>query len=179
MYLFVAVVYCIVCAFLIFVVLLQQGRGGGMGSAFGGSSQTVFGGAGAGNVLTRITSVCAALFMVLSALLAYMSSSSDSTLEEVSRELEARQRADAISAERSDDPRAGDEQRAPARESGEDETGAAASEAAEGSEHEPGANAPAAPTPEEPAADEPAADEPTAPERSAQAPSPAPSPAAP
>ena len=44
MYLFLSILYCLVCAFLIFVVLLQQGRGGGMGSAFGGSSQTVFGG---------------------------------------------------------------------------------------------------------------------------------------
>jgi preprotein translocase subunit SecG len=91
MYLFVSIIYCLVCAFLIFVVLLQQGRGGGMGSAFGGSSQTVFGGAGAGNILTRITAICAALFMILSAVLAYMSSSSDSTLEDVTREIEARQ----------------------------------------------------------------------------------------
>ncbi|MDQ3031441.1 MAG: preprotein translocase subunit SecG [Myxococcota bacterium] len=95
MYLFLSIVYVLVCAFLIFVVLLQQGRGGGMGSAFGGGgSQTVFGGAGAGNVLTRITSACAALFMILSATLAYMSSSSDSTLDDVSRELEARQAAE-------------------------------------------------------------------------------------
>jgi preprotein translocase subunit SecG len=100
MYLALSIVYCLVCAFLIFVVLLQQGRGGGMGSAFGGGgSQTVFGGAGAGNVLTRITSVCAALFMILSATLAYMSSSSDSTLDEVTRELEARQAADEIAGE--------------------------------------------------------------------------------
>jgi preprotein translocase subunit SecG len=95
MYVFVVILYVLVCSFLIFVVLLQQGRGG-MGSAFGGSSQTVFGGAGAGNVLTRITSVCAALFMLLSALLAYMSSSRDSTLEQVARELERRHEPDAV-----------------------------------------------------------------------------------
>ena len=64
-----------------------------MGALGGGSSQTVFGGAGAGNVLTRITSVCAALFMLLSATLAYMSSSSDSNLENVGAEIEARQAA--------------------------------------------------------------------------------------
>ena len=84
MFTFLSVVYVIVCLFLILVVLLQSGKGGGMGSAFGGAgsaSTQVFGGAGAGNVLTKITSVCAALFMILSAALAYLSSPGDQALE--------------------------------------------------------------------------------------------------
>src|SRR5271166_4533124 len=73
-----------VCLFLMLVVLLQQGKGGGMGAAFGGgASQQVFGGRGAGNLLTRATAVCAGLFMLTSVSLAYFSSSGD-------RELKAR-----------------------------------------------------------------------------------------
>lgn len=74
-----SIFYVLICLFLVMVVLLQQGKGGGMGSAFGGGggSNTVFGGAGAGNFLTRLTAVAATLFMVLSALLAYLSTSGD------------------------------------------------------------------------------------------------------
>lgn len=74
-YTLVSIVYVVICLFLIGVVLLQSGKGGGMGALGGGASggQTVFGGAGAGNFLTRLTAVCAALFMILSATLAYLS----------------------------------------------------------------------------------------------------------
>jgi hypothetical protein len=40
------IIHVTVCLFLILVVLLQQGRGGGMGSAFGGATAQVFGGRG-------------------------------------------------------------------------------------------------------------------------------------
>ena len=73
------VVYVLVCLFLILVVLLQSGSGGGLGAGLGGASsasQQMFGGAGAGNILTKATSVSAAIFMVLSVVLAYTSSSS-------------------------------------------------------------------------------------------------------
>lgn len=68
------ILHIFVCAFLILVILLQQGRGGGMGAAFGGASQQVFGGAGAGNFLTKITEACAFTFMFTSVLLAGLSS---------------------------------------------------------------------------------------------------------
>lgn len=85
-----AIFYVFVCAFLILVVLLQAGKSGGMGAAFGGTTQTVFGGAGAGNFLTRLTAMCAALFMVLSATLSYMSSGrGQSALEEAAKATEA------------------------------------------------------------------------------------------
>src|SRR5271170_5621720 len=65
-----------------FVVLLQQGKGGGMGAAFGGGAAAqVFGGRGAGNVLTRATAICAAIFMLTSVSLAYLSSSGDRDLK--------------------------------------------------------------------------------------------------
>jgi preprotein translocase subunit SecG len=73
-----------VCLFLMLVVLLQQGKSGGMGAAFGGgATQQVFGGRGAGNILTRATAICAGIFMLTSVSLAYVSSSGD-------RELKAR-----------------------------------------------------------------------------------------
>src|SRR5215813_1513368 len=90
---FLTIVYVIVCVFLILVVLLQAGRGGGMGAAFGGSSQTVFGGAGAGNFLTRLTVMMAALFMLLSASLAYMSTSNGRALEKTARAIKLREEA--------------------------------------------------------------------------------------
>ncbi|WP_394837841.1 preprotein translocase subunit SecG [Pendulispora rubella] len=75
------IVHVFVCLVLMFVVLLQQGRGGGMGAAFGGGAAAqVFGGRGAGNILTRATSICAAIFMLTSVSLAYLSSSGDRSL---------------------------------------------------------------------------------------------------
>jgi len=90
---FLTILYVFVCVFLILVVLLQAGRGGGMGAAFGGSSQTVFGGAGAGNFLTRLTVIMAAAFMLLSATLAYLSSGSDKALEDAAKALQLREEA--------------------------------------------------------------------------------------
>ncbi|HZL16259.1 MAG TPA: preprotein translocase subunit SecG, partial [Polyangia bacterium] len=74
------VVHVLVCVFLILVVLLQAGKGGGMGIAFGGGggSQTVFGSSGAGNFLTRLTSVTAFAFLLTSLALAHFSSQQDS-----------------------------------------------------------------------------------------------------
>ncbi len=79
MYWFLIVVHVFVCAFLVLVVLLQAGKGGGVGIAFGGGgSQTVFGSSGAGNFLTRMTAICATIFFLNSLALAYISSQSDS-----------------------------------------------------------------------------------------------------
>jgi len=76
------IVHVFVCAFLMLVVLLQQGKGSGMGAAFGGgATQQVFGGRGAGNILTRATAVCAGIFMLTSVSLAYVSSSGDRDLK--------------------------------------------------------------------------------------------------
>jgi preprotein translocase subunit SecG len=64
---FVVAVHVIVCLFLIGVVLLQQGRSADLAGAFGGQgSQTAFGPRAAANVLTRLTTWSAVIFMVTS-----------------------------------------------------------------------------------------------------------------
>lgn len=66
MYTFIVVVHVIVCLILISVVLLQAGKGAEMGAAFGGSSQTIFGGRGAATFLSKLTVAAAIIFMVTS-----------------------------------------------------------------------------------------------------------------
>jgi len=64
---FVVVVHILVCLFLVGVVLLQQGRSADLAGAFGGQgSQTAFGPRAAANVLTRLTTWSAIVFMVTS-----------------------------------------------------------------------------------------------------------------
>src|SRR5262245_1954504 len=64
---------------LILVVLLQVGKGQSIGAAFGGagSSQTFFGSRGPATFLSRLTTVSAALFMLTSLGLAYLSASGE------------------------------------------------------------------------------------------------------
>ena len=69
----VVVIHILVCVTLIGVVLLQQGKGADVGAVFGGSSQTVFGASGAGNLLTKMTGICAIIFFTTSLILAYSS----------------------------------------------------------------------------------------------------------
>jgi preprotein translocase subunit SecG len=59
------IIYVVVCLVLLMAILLQQGRGGDIASAFGGSSsQTAFGARAGATLLTRITTGAAVLFMV-------------------------------------------------------------------------------------------------------------------
>jgi preprotein translocase subunit SecG len=67
-------VHVLVCITLVILILLQQGKGAEVGAVFGGSSNTVFGASGAGNVLTRTTSALAVVFFATSLYLAYASS---------------------------------------------------------------------------------------------------------
>ena len=50
---------------LVILVILQQGKGSDLGSAFGGgSSNSIFGAVGPSNFLGKITSIIAAIFLV-------------------------------------------------------------------------------------------------------------------
>ena len=61
---FLFVLFLIVCLLLIVVVLIQKGRGGGLGAAFGGAASSAFG-TKVGDVLTWVTIVLVALFLLL------------------------------------------------------------------------------------------------------------------
>ncbi|MFZ1086659.1 MAG: preprotein translocase subunit SecG [Terracidiphilus sp.] len=84
----VTILHVIVCAVLIFVVLLQQGKSADLAGAFGGQgSQTAFGPRAAANVLTRITTYSAVLFMftsiTLTILMAHSGGGTHSVLDHV------------------------------------------------------------------------------------------------
>ena len=69
--------YILVSISLILIILLQQGKGSDIGSAFGaGSSNTMFGSSSSSNPLTRVTALLAAIFLILSLSITYISRSS-------------------------------------------------------------------------------------------------------
>ena len=75
------VLHVVACLFLMLIVLVQPGKSGGLGAFTGVAAQQVFGGRGAGNILTKITWITASIFFVTSITLAYLSSSSDESLQ--------------------------------------------------------------------------------------------------
>src|SRR5690606_30986923 len=87
----IQILHVLVAVFLVLVILLQAGKGAGVGAAFGGAgSQTVFGGRGAQTFLGKLTTAGAAIFFVTSLLLSHLSSAPGrSVLEGVSAPAEA------------------------------------------------------------------------------------------
>ena len=68
--------YILISISLILIILLQQGKGSDIGSAFGGgSSNTMFGSSNTSNPLTKVTAVLAAIFLILSLSITYLSRS--------------------------------------------------------------------------------------------------------
>jgi preprotein translocase subunit SecG len=66
-------VHVLVALSIIFLVLLQHGKGADMGAAFGsGSSGSLFGATGSANFLSRTTAALAAVFFLTSLGLAYV-----------------------------------------------------------------------------------------------------------
>ena len=73
MTIFLTIVHILVCVFLVIVVLLQSGKAADLAGAFGGmGSQTAFGPRGAATVLSKATTIAAALFMITSLSLAIL-----------------------------------------------------------------------------------------------------------
>jgi preprotein translocase subunit SecG len=67
--------HLLVCLGLVGVILVQSGKGGGLaGGAFGAQAQTVFGGRGATDFITRATIALGVLFFLTSFSLALMTS---------------------------------------------------------------------------------------------------------
>ena len=80
------IIHVIVCFFLVVVVLLQSGKAADLAGAFGGmGSQTAFGPRGSATVLSKATTIAAAVFMMTSLSLAILATrnatSSGSVLE--------------------------------------------------------------------------------------------------
>jgi preprotein translocase subunit SecG len=81
---FLLIVHIIVCFLLIFVVLIQSGKGAELGAAFGGgSSHTLFGSRGAATFLNKMTTIAAVVFMVTSLLLAVVTAKSGSVVKNI------------------------------------------------------------------------------------------------
>ncbi len=71
---FLILVQLISAVFIVVLVLLQRGKGAEAGAGFGaGASGTVFGARGASTALSRATAILAAIFMLNSVVLTYMS----------------------------------------------------------------------------------------------------------
>ena len=69
--------YIVISITLILLVLLQQGKGSDIGSAFGGgSSNAMFGSSGPSNPLTKVTAIVSAIFLILSLSITYISRNS-------------------------------------------------------------------------------------------------------
>lgn len=80
MYVFLIVIHVFVSIFLIAVILLQAGRGGGLADTFGGSQMQSLFGTKSTTVLTRLTTVCASLFIITCISLAIISSTRSRSL---------------------------------------------------------------------------------------------------
>ena len=78
---FITIIYVFVAIFMVLAILLQAGKGGGLGSALGGgASQSVFGGGGGADFMAKLTQGFAATFMITAMYLAYDSAHAGSDL---------------------------------------------------------------------------------------------------
>lgn len=90
------VVFVISAILLVLIILLQEESGEGLGGIFGGGAATQVGNR-SGNILTRITSVLAAVFILSSFGLAWLNRTPDSgDVEAAARRLEAQSGASAV-----------------------------------------------------------------------------------
>ncbi len=83
MYEIFMIVYLVVALVLVGFILIQQGKGAGMGSSFGsGASGTVFGASGSGNFLTKTTTILAVVFFGVALGLGNLTSNKSNAPEE-------------------------------------------------------------------------------------------------
>lgn len=82
---FIIVIHVIACIFLIIVVLLQAGKGGGLADVAGGNQTNSILGTQTNTFMTRLTEAFAIIFIVTSLSLAIMSSHRGKSLIETRR----------------------------------------------------------------------------------------------
>ncbi len=101
MYMFVVALHVLLCLFLILIIVLQPGKGGDVGAAFGsGGTSAVFGPRGPAGLLQRATTIVAVMFMGTSIRLALYSNKSamqDSSVDDaMQRILEEERKEDPV-----------------------------------------------------------------------------------
>lgn len=104
MELFLMISLLVVALLLIGVILIQQGKGAEMGASFGaGASGTLFGAPGAGNFLTKSTTVLAIVFfaiaLAIGALNSHEKANKSSILDDAAQTEESQQGTSAQSSE--------------------------------------------------------------------------------
>jgi preprotein translocase subunit SecG len=72
MYEIILVIHVVISCALIAMVLIQQGKGAGMGALAGGASNTLFGSQGSANFMSRTTALLATGFFFTSLTLSYL-----------------------------------------------------------------------------------------------------------
>ena len=77
---FTTIVHVFVSILLICALLLQSGRGGGLAGLGGAAAGQVFGGRGAGNFLTKLTTTAAIVFFLTSMVLSFGTSGKESVI---------------------------------------------------------------------------------------------------
>ncbi len=80
MYTFLLIVHVFVCFFLILVILLQAGKGGGMAETLGGNLTQSILGTRSTAFMTKLTAVCASLFLITCLSLTYLSTQKRSSI---------------------------------------------------------------------------------------------------
>ncbi|UEA17090.1 preprotein translocase subunit SecG [Pasteurella canis] len=75
MYQALLISYGLISLAVIVLILLQQGKGADAGASFGGgASGTIFGSAGSGNFLSKMTAILATVFFVISIMIGNINS---------------------------------------------------------------------------------------------------------
>ena len=93
------IVYFITCFILIIVVLMQEPKGGGLSSAFGGAGLDTAFGASIGRKMSSFTVWIAVFFIVLTVVLAIMTKSESDTLSGTGSVMEGLQKPPAAAEE--------------------------------------------------------------------------------
>lgn len=95
MYTFLIILFVILSFLLVVVILLQAGKGAGLAGAIGGgmAGQSVFGGRGAGDFLSKTTTYIAVLYMALALLIGmiYKNSAEEAQQSLIQKEAESQQ----------------------------------------------------------------------------------------
>ena len=86
---FLIVIHTLISVFLIGMILMQASQGGGLSGTFGGNAaSSVLGGNNAGNVLSKITTWLATLFLSLAVVISVLTGPDDSSSSLIKQEAE-------------------------------------------------------------------------------------------